>query len=80
MSFDVIGWLTFCQYKANRQRFPKTTPAEWGKLFVNVEELEARYQAEQVPEEGPGEERRTDDDYQEHASREVRILNTRRES
>ena len=53
MPFDLVGYLIYCSYKAHRKRSPEITPEEWSKLFVNVEELEARYQAEQGPEE-PG--------------------------
>lgn len=33
-------------YKFNRTSFPKWTPEEWGRVFVNWEELEERYQQE----------------------------------
>lgn len=43
---EVIDQLIYVNYASNRDFAPHVPPARWGRLFQNVAELEARYQAE----------------------------------
>ena len=43
---ELLDELTYMNYKYNRQRTPEITPEQWGKIYRNVEALEARYQAD----------------------------------
>ena len=44
---ELITELTFANYRFNRERNPEITPAQWGKIFPQVDRLEVRYQQEQ---------------------------------
>jgi hypothetical protein len=42
----VVDELVYRNYAANRRQSPHVSPARWGRIFDNVEALEARYQDE----------------------------------
>jgi hypothetical protein len=44
----LVDELTYCNYRFNRDRSPEITPAQWGKIFPNIDRLEQRYQAERA--------------------------------
>ena len=44
--WDIVDALTYRNYVYNRQRSPDITPEQWGKIYKNVEALEAKYQKE----------------------------------
>ena len=43
---EVIGELTFVNYRFNRERSPDVTPAQWARIYPDAVALEARYQEE----------------------------------
>lgn len=44
----VIDYLTYCSYRHNRNISPNVTVEEWSAIFMNVEQLEERYQKEKT--------------------------------
>jgi hypothetical protein len=47
---DILDELTYRSYAANRSCAPAITPESWKKVYGPcVDEMEARYQADQAP-------------------------------
>lgn len=40
----LLDELTYASYAYNRMNDPSVTPSQWGKIYPNVDALEARYQ------------------------------------
>jgi hypothetical protein len=43
-----IDRLTYINYASNRDFAPEVSPERWGRIFPNVPEMEAMYQAEKA--------------------------------
>lgn len=45
---SVVDYLTYANYRHNRNIAPHVTPERWAKIYPGAAALEAKYQAEQA--------------------------------
>ena len=46
LTFDIFAELDYISYRANRRMSPHVAPERWKKIYKRVDEMEARFAAE----------------------------------